>query len=807
MFSSDVCCELAHFLPIDFQVKRVLTTGACAHSGQLQVGDRLVSINGYSLHGISLAECTKALRLPGVTDVFVQVLRHSPDWGLDGAQQNITKGEDVAEQTAGSGQSNANGSLHQADAGPPQVEQLLFSHKPVLAFGHGSFRDKEKHTLPRTSSLTAVVSSTDTETSGSEIEWLPEALALDSEGQLQSSLEHMRHTGSPLHVAEQSTEMNPSANKVVLKAEVHNTDDSSSGLSDTSTIVMEESERPPQLPSTLPPEHPPPSSPVLPEEGPATKTVVRAGPGLLADIKVDAMSDDIPVTNIDDLLSLDSESTCSDNTAEIPQTTPPAGPKSGTQTLSNAYSVLQHQDSSLSSASSGSEVNPLGPSPLTPVDFHLALVNPFEELEREYSEDSALESQLSVSSLDHEAGFKKTLQVQGNAMGGVGIDSDHRNHLEDLTTGGETKQDRPDVIPPVQLPAAPWGLKAEATSNRHGTLNSRSTIPKGDKDFNTPSINWTTEKRPVSEENITTIDPDVLKGHMTTPTPPKISEPGHVQEISVTLPTKSPPPLPFFPSLGGDTDSQGGTIDKLRDGSSHTSKEYVSPFGATAKSFKRRDEASKASDMMDPQLIMNRASSPNFESDVDLDKKSENAFGQKPWSARQRPPDNHLLPPPPPLLPLSPPPPLQSADTNHEVDGEETAVDTASEEVSKREPDNETRLDALPPITLIKSNLLSSGLTRPLTIDCGPDIDLDSKGKGPVYANTNLPSTRQTHIQEVRLDAVSTGYQAEDQGFDIMSLALPLSPEPTVNIFDDSATDLHQEEPSEFPNLLRDSAQ
>jgi len=59
-----------------FQVKRILPSGAAAQSGQLQVGDRLISCNGRSLRGLTQNHCLAIIRDASAQgDISFQVIR------------------------------------------------------------------------------------------------------------------------------------------------------------------------------------------------------------------------------------------------------------------------------------------------------------------------------------------------------------------------------------------------------------------------------------------------------------------------------------------------------------------------------------------------------------------------------------------------------------------------------------------------------------------------------------------------------------------------------------------------------------
>ncbi|XP_067666647.1 serine-rich adhesin for platelets-like isoform X2 [Haliotis asinina] len=57
-----------------YQVKRLLPSGACARSGRLQVGDRLLQCNGQLLKGLTQAQCLSALKKAG-DNVTFRILR------------------------------------------------------------------------------------------------------------------------------------------------------------------------------------------------------------------------------------------------------------------------------------------------------------------------------------------------------------------------------------------------------------------------------------------------------------------------------------------------------------------------------------------------------------------------------------------------------------------------------------------------------------------------------------------------------------------------------------------------------------
>ena len=61
-----------------FQVKRILTSGACAGDRQLEVGDRLVSFNTSKLFNVSREECAAVLAEQS-TNVRLVVLRRKRD--------------------------------------------------------------------------------------------------------------------------------------------------------------------------------------------------------------------------------------------------------------------------------------------------------------------------------------------------------------------------------------------------------------------------------------------------------------------------------------------------------------------------------------------------------------------------------------------------------------------------------------------------------------------------------------------------------------------------------------------------------
>ena len=63
-------------ISLSFQIKRILPSGAAAHSGQLQVGDRLITCNGHSLQRLTQNHCLNILKSASSKgDVDLEVIR------------------------------------------------------------------------------------------------------------------------------------------------------------------------------------------------------------------------------------------------------------------------------------------------------------------------------------------------------------------------------------------------------------------------------------------------------------------------------------------------------------------------------------------------------------------------------------------------------------------------------------------------------------------------------------------------------------------------------------------------------------
>ncbi|XP_071118403.1 uncharacterized protein [Haliotis cracherodii] len=66
-----------------YQVKRLLPSGACARSGRLQVGDRLLQCNGQLLKGLTQAQCLSALKKAGDNVTFRIVRQEESDTTIE----------------------------------------------------------------------------------------------------------------------------------------------------------------------------------------------------------------------------------------------------------------------------------------------------------------------------------------------------------------------------------------------------------------------------------------------------------------------------------------------------------------------------------------------------------------------------------------------------------------------------------------------------------------------------------------------------------------------------------------------------
>lgn len=840
----------------------MLSTGACAKDGQVKVGDRLLSVNGRSLWGLSLSECCDALKPGAATIVSVLILRHSPGnavessnaripkLSLRGADREHTEESEVTDSSAVDddaekvgrrlkvdGQSGhgvisdtdsplCNINLDAAsESGHPQLgHNQLFAQKPFrLAFGRGSFRDEKRRPIPKTQTQEASVR-LETETSESE----PEKIILTS-----------KHSG-PI---EDHKPANTGANQIVLIAQVHNSgDDSSASLSDTSTIVMDvedDFDRPPQLPRTLPPELTSTQSPAMEKSALVSQPKVISGSEPRITIPAsfqaqDSLSDDIPVTNIDDLLDLDSESSESVECVSLVETSYKLrGADTGHQDRINSLSrkeevtvssvpnanyqgaakpadlVLKRQDSP------GSEVKPLGQSPLTPMDFHFALVNPFEELEREYSEDSAMESQLSYSSTDQENTFFQKSQDQGNALGGVGInfeddDDDDKRHgtTSDILPVGETLK-TPDVIPPSssQLSAASWGTATKVTpsstqQSMMGIGNQQGAIPKVTRLQSPQTFKVKTSSgqafKPTDTSGhvaVTKTNPDVLQGHVTVPTPPNFPDLSHTRRTTI-LPS-TPPPLPPCPPPEEDTHS------KYSLGSAAT-KSYNSLGVTTFNPHKTPSFPSKLSNS--PKAVS--PTRPTLATAAKLPIKTSTGYPDKVSTKLTLSKDlsdtvhanNSLLPqqgaPALPSLPPPPsPPPLPPSSPPPSSEAEDEGVQNATLQKPK-DPDMKTDLKKQYVQSLLPTPSVNYA-KQPETVTKNVDaLCLDQKEHRSFQSTSSAPTVLETNQTRLitKPDTEHAEYHAEERGFDIMSLALPLSPEPVRKNFADSSNDPQSKE-------------